>query len=188
VPVEGTPLEIAFNSSSTYGAVLDFQGRLLLYRISPTTGEPLLHASAPTWPRPFAVTFAASDRFILVPSYDRHVVSTYDFDESTGQVTWRVDSPVGTKPTSIACTSLRIWSIGTLLEITWEPIWFSSAWVKIELSRDSGITWETIFADSQNDGKEMWGITGPATQQARIKVCNSDDSSTCAFTAESIIR
>lgn len=42
--------------------------------------------------------------------------------------------------------------------------------VRIEISRDGGGSFQTLFADTANDGSESWTVTGPATTQARIRV------------------
>lgn len=62
------------------------------------------------------------------------------------------------------------WTIGTNREI----IWTSTAIVgnvMIELNRDfpPGI-WETLFANTANDGVESWAVSVPATSHARIRI------------------
>ncbi len=61
------------------------------------------------------------------------------------------------------------WTAGTLQTITWTSIGITG-YVKIEVSRDGGTTWSTIFASTANDGTEKWTVTGPATVNARIKI------------------
>ena len=49
--------------------------------------------------------------------------------------------------------------------------------VKIELSRNGGVSYETLFASTPNDGIQSWVITGPATTQGLIKISSVDDPS-----------
>ncbi|MDK9699664.1 MAG: hypothetical protein OEM52_05920 [bacterium] len=50
--------------------------------------------------------------------------------------------------------------------------------ISIELNRNypSG-TWETLFANTANDGSEPWIVTGPATNHARIRISAVSDTS-----------
>jgi hypothetical protein len=48
--------------------------------------------------------------------------------------------------------------------------------VSIELSRDNGGNWETLFEDDPNDGTESWTVTGPPTTQALIRVLDMSES------------
>ncbi len=49
--------------------------------------------------------------------------------------------------------------------------------VRIELSRNGGTSWETLFDNTPNDGSQSWKVTGQATPTARIKVTSVNDSS-----------
>ncbi|MEQ1645210.1 MAG: M12 family metallo-peptidase [Pyrinomonadaceae bacterium] len=42
--------------------------------------------------------------------------------------------------------------------------------VRIELSRNGSVNWETIIADTENDGSQTISITGRPTNQARIRL------------------
>ena len=44
--------------------------------------------------------------------------------------------------------------------------------VEIDLSRDGGINWEAVLSITPNDGNQTVNLPGPATTQARIRVCN----------------
>jgi hypothetical protein len=48
--------------------------------------------------------------------------------------------------------------------------------VKIELSRDGGISWGLLFSSTANDGVENWVVSGAATSQARIRVSSLLDA------------
>ncbi|MDW8241385.1 MAG: M36 family metallopeptidase, partial [Acidobacteriota bacterium] len=73
-------------------------------------------------------------------------------------------------PASITVTAPNggeTWQIGTTQTISWTTTG-SIANVKIELSRDGGSTYSTLFTSTPNDGSESWTVTGPATTQARV--------------------
>lgn len=46
--------------------------------------------------------------------------------------------------------------------------------VKIELSRDNGTSWITLFSDTANDGNEDWTVTGPATLNGLLRITSLD--------------
>ncbi|MCS6804701.1 MAG: zinc-dependent metalloprotease [Acidobacteriota bacterium] len=61
------------------------------------------------------------------------------------------------------------WPINSTQTITWSSVSVTGN-VKIELSRNGGSTYETLFADTANDGSQSWTVTGAATTQARIRI------------------
>jgi hypothetical protein len=42
--------------------------------------------------------------------------------------------------------------------------------VRIQLSRNGGATWTTLFSSTANDGVQNWTVSGPATTQARMQI------------------
>lgn len=68
------------------------------------------------------------------------------------------------------------WPINSTQTIQWTSQGVSGD-VKIELSRNGGTTWETLFASTPNDGSQPWTVTGPTTSQARIRVSSINDPS-----------
>lgn len=80
------------------------------------------------------------------------------------------------------------WQIGSSQDITWSSTNIpANNRVKVELSRDGGKKWETIFPSTKNDGSEEWEVTGQATDNARIKVSSlsgrpASDTSNADFT------
>jgi len=50
--------------------------------------------------------------------------------------------------------------------------------VKIELSRDEGTTWETLIADTPNDGSEIINVAGRPTRRVRLRISSISDFST----------
>lgn len=63
----------------------------------------------------------------------------------------------------------EVFPIGFQKNIQWSSVNVSGN-VKIELSRNGGSTYETLFASSPNDGSENWVVSGDITERARIKI------------------
>ena len=61
------------------------------------------------------------------------------------------------------------WPKGRNREIKWTSSGVSGN-VRIDLSRNGGSSWETLFSSTANDGSEWWAVTGTETTQARIRV------------------
>jgi subtilisin-like proprotein convertase family protein len=58
--------------------------------------------------------------------------------------------------------------------------------VKLEISRDGGATWETLFDDLENSGSKDWEVTGPDSTNALLRISATsqngvDDVSDAAF-------
>lgn len=66
------------------------------------------------------------------------------------------------------------WQIGSTQRINWIPSEFSGN-VKIEITRDEGVSYETIFESTPNDGFVDWEVTGPITPFAKIKISNVEN-------------
>ncbi|MDA8016951.1 MAG: hypothetical protein MPN21_05830 [Thermoanaerobaculia bacterium] len=66
--------------------------------------------------------------------------------------------------------------VGSSVQIQWSSTGLSGN-VRIELSRDGGATFETLFGNTANDGAQNWNVTGPATTQALIRVSSRVDPS-----------
>jgi hypothetical protein len=49
--------------------------------------------------------------------------------------------------------------------------------VNIELSRNNGSSWETLFTGTDNDGSEDWNVDGATTSQALIRLTSVADDS-----------
>ncbi len=60
--------------------------------------------------------------------------------------------------------------IGTTDTIRWSSFGISGN-VNIELNRNyPSASWETLFANTTNDGQEMWNVTGPVSPTARLRI------------------
>lgn len=114
-----------------------------------------------------------------------------------GQQTWQVSGPPTTTarirvtrlddPTAVAESAAdftirgikvtapngdEVWVIGTQQQITWQD--GDSGAVKIELSRDNGLTFETLFGNIPNDGSELWTVEGPIAGECLVRITQLD--------------
>lgn len=65
------------------------------------------------------------------------------------------------------------WQIGTSHNITWTSVGVSAtALMKIEISRDGGVTWAApaVAASTPNSGTKAWTVTGLGSANARVRV------------------
>jgi CSLREA domain-containing protein len=88
-------------------------------------------------------------------------------------------SPSGTLPPSITVVvpnGGENWPVDSAQTIQWTSSGVSGN-VKIELSRDGGSTFETLFASTANDGSQSWMVTEPATTQALVRVSSVNNPS-----------
>jgi hypothetical protein len=77
----------------------------------------------------------------------------------------------------------NIWSIGSKQLITWGFKGVPGK-VSIQISRDGGATWSSLTKKGiVNRGYQAWKVKGPQTDQAYIRVCVSDKSSTLCDTS-----
>lgn len=63
----------------------------------------------------------------------------------------------------------EFWDTDSVKNITWNSANLTGK-VRIELTRDYGVTFETLFSETENDGSEAWVVTGPGSSQAKIKI------------------
>lgn len=64
------------------------------------------------------------------------------------------------------------WNVGTTQTISWSSQPYGT--VRILLSRDGGVTWQTIVASTPNDGSHPWVVSGPPTTNALIKIVSNE--------------
>ncbi|MCS6804928.1 MAG: Zn-dependent exopeptidase M28 [Acidobacteriota bacterium] len=69
------------------------------------------------------------------------------------------------------------WQTGSTQTIQWTSTGTIDN-VKIELSRNGGSSYETLFATTPNDGTQSWTVTGPATGSALIKISDVTNPAT----------
>ena len=65
------------------------------------------------------------------------------------------------------------WVVGTQKNITWGGLGLGT--VDIELSRDGGLSWTTLYAATPNDGTQAWAVTGPPTADALVRITDTED-------------
>jgi len=72
------------------------------------------------------------------------------------------------------------WTLGSVHDIAWSP--GNGGKVSIELSRDNGASWQTLFASTANDGSQVWTVSGSTTSQALVRISNDKGSGSSAGT------
>lgn len=68
------------------------------------------------------------------------------------------------------------WFTGSAQAITWNAKGFDGP-VKIELTRNGGQRWETLFERTENDGVQEWVVSGDNSTNARIKITALNEES-----------
>jgi hypothetical protein len=88
-----------------------------------------------------------------------------------------IAEPAAGEYTVVAPNGGETWVIGSVQRIEWQSA--RAGDVSVEISRDGGTTWTTIFAGLVNDGAHKWTVTGPVTSRARLRVCSVAAPSVC---------
>lgn len=101
-------------------------------------------------------------------------VSSLRIDPNSGQARTATTPPPPPPPPSSTITLTspnggESWKKRTSQSLLWTSSGVSGK-VRIELSRDAGATWVTLFAATRNDGVQPWKVSGPITTRARIRV------------------
>jgi hypothetical protein len=97
--------------------------------------------------------------------------------------------PLGTL-TVLSPDGGEAWAVGSSQEITWKSS--AVAKVKIEFSRDGGVTWNDVVASADASlGSYPWTVTGPVSADCLVKVSDtaggtSPDESDAAFSIAGI--
>lgn len=102
-------------------------------------------------------TSAARVRVVSVVFPTATDVSDANFTIATPSI--QVVSPNGGESVPVDSTILIQWNSFLL-----------SGPVHIELSRNGGSTYETLFGSTTNDGSEPWVVAGPTTTQAKMRI------------------
>lgn len=89
--------------------------------------------------------------------------------------------PLETFPTTPTITVVspnggETWMIGETRQIQWTSQHLSGN-VDILISRDNGSTWTTLFTNTANDGSDSWVVSGPPTNNAKIRIRSSTNQS-----------
>ncbi|HEV8615425.1 MAG TPA: M6 family metalloprotease domain-containing protein [Methylomirabilota bacterium] len=97
--------------------------------------------------------------------------------------------------TVTAPNGAEVWPIGSSQTIRWTAPAVTGN-VNIYLSRNASATmptWTLIIGNTPNDGAQAWTVTGPASTQARVKICSVTapvvcDTSGASFTIRGVVR
>src|SRR2546426_10105528 len=111
-------------------------------------------------------------RVRFTPTAPGSATGTVAFTSNAGNVS-RPVTGTGASPT-ITVSSPKggeTWTVNANKTIQWSYTGVISA-VRIDLSRDGGATWQTLFSSTPNDKSQPWTVTGPSTTQARVRVCH----------------
>lgn len=87
---------------------------------------------------------------------------------------WDFTTELGPKITVTTPNGGETWYIGEYRNIRWTSQNVTGN-VKIEISRNSGLTWSTITGSTANDGVYGWTVTSPASTLCRVKVSSVSD-------------
>jgi hypothetical protein len=95
-----------------------------------------------------------------------------------------LEGPTGPGITVVSPNGGELWAIGQSQIIQWT--WTDAiATVDIELSRNSGLSWETLSSGLANTGSFMWSPTGPVSVNCAVRVTapgeNVSDTSNAPF-------
>lgn len=110
---------------------------------------------------------------IRVKAHDYLAADESDAVFTIVQPTLSVISPVGGEELRVGKSATLKWASSGV-----------SGQVRLELSRNGGSTWETLFAATENDGTEQWNpVTGPDTSNALFRVTSLNNSAVTAQSA-----
>lgn len=158
---EGYSMEIKWNSQNNSGNV-----KIELSRNGGSTWETLFATVPDDWSQFWTVTGPASSNC---------KVKISDIDGTPSDIS---DAPFTIRQPFLKVTSPNadeIWRVGTIQTITWSSAG-TSGQVKIELSRNAGATWETLFASTPDDQSQAWTVTGPTSTNCIIRIADVDGS------------
>ncbi len=170
----GSQQEITWQSENVSGNV-----NVKLSRDSGSTWETLAEDTANDGSLAWDVTAPASNTCLV------------QVDAADGSASDTSDAAFEIEPApSITVTAPNggeVWDIDTEQELTWNSINVAGN-VNVKLSRDNGATWETLAADTQNDGSLLWDVTQPASKACMVQVeavnGSTADISDAAFTIQ----
>jgi hypothetical protein len=122
-------------------------------------------------------TFDESNETFFV-NLNGPVNATIADGQATGTIMDDDDAPSTASITVVSPNGGETWRVNQKKTIQWTSSAVSGN-VNVGLSRDGGLSWTTILANTANDGSQSWKVTGPGTTQARIRVCSAATPSVC---------
>jgi PKD repeat protein len=89
--------------------------------------------------------------------------------------TSNVNFTIAAPSLTVTAPNTRVtWTIGSVRAITWSHNLGASDSMRVEVSRNGGSTWTVVAASVPSGGETTgtfnWTVTGPATNQARVRV------------------
>ncbi|MBN1482063.1 T9SS C-terminal target domain-containing protein [candidate division KSB1 bacterium] len=109
------------------------------------------------------------------PISDSCLVKVSDANGSASDVSAAFFSITESQTPKLTLTSPNggeIWMTGTLETITWSSR-NANGPIKIELSRNTGATWETLLDNTPNDGTFDWTVTIPPSDNCLIRITDT---------------
>ncbi len=117
----------------------------------------------------FGWTGAGNGWYELFPSID--------IDESVNTIDWNLEhyacfEIIPSEPALeiISPSGGELYEAGTICPVQWEVKGVREGSVKIEVSRDGGIVWETIAEDAPNNGIFNWMVEGASSKQCLVRI------------------
>ena len=183
-PVTGTggaaPVIAVTPSSLSFGTVIVGTSKDLTFTVKNSGAGTLTGSAATSAPYSivsggsFTLGSGASQRVQVrfTPTAPGSASGTVVFTSNAGNVS-RPVTGAGASPTITVSAPKggETWSVNANKTIQWSYTGVISA-VRIDLSRDGGVTWQTLFSSTPNDKSQPWTVTGPSTTQARVRVCD----------------
>ncbi|MEW6365380.1 MAG: VCBS repeat-containing protein [Acidobacteriota bacterium] len=107
-----------------------------------------------------------------------------DFNDDGANDVAVVDSQVGLSLFYNQYVSIKVtepgdgavWPIGSSQSIRWQSRKVKGK-VRLDISRNGGLSWEPICGSAANTGRKQWGVTGPESAYAKVRVCSLSSES-----------
>lgn len=162
----GSPQTIRWASSGISGKVrieLSRDGGISWTDLATSTADDGTHI----WKVRGAATAQARIRITSVLNPSISDMNDADFRLGGGSMT--ILAPVGG----------GLWPIGSIQKILWSSQNIYGK-VRIQVSRDGGVSWTMLFSSTMNDGTQDWQVKGPATSQIQLRVIGVNDKDATA--------
>ncbi len=114
-------------------------------------------------------SLVSQNLFVTSPPSGSYTLTVTDGEQHTGKAFGIAERTLGI----VSPNGGERWAIGDTHTIAWTSR-FMTGNVRIEISRDGGATFVALFDNTLNDGREMWVVSGPATNAAQIKISSLD--------------
>jgi hypothetical protein len=115
-------------------------------------------------------SLASQSLFVTFPPAGSYTLAVTDGEQHSGKtfgVAERTISIVGPN-------GGEQWAIGDTHAVIWTSR-FLPGKVRVKISRDGGNTFAVLFDSTLNDGREIWQVSGPATNNARVSITSLEN-------------